>query len=100
MGTGVGVTFKVLRQSFIMLWARYCQASYPVLGQLLSYFSINMINNIHCDLSLELPYKAVQMSVHNVCFYEESKEFSSESKPTFTLSLMIEKKLTCLPHKY
>ena len=35
MGEGVGLLashFKVLRQSFLMLWAGQCQASFPVWG--------------------------------------------------------------------
>ena len=34
VGVGVGSHFKVLH-SFVMLWARQCQASYPVWGQVL-----------------------------------------------------------------
>ena len=39
LGSGVasawGSHFKVLRQSFFILWARHCQVSYPVLAQVL-----------------------------------------------------------------
>ena len=35
MGVGVGATLRSFTSKFFMLWARHCQMSYPVWGQVL-----------------------------------------------------------------
>ena len=35
--------FKVLRQSFFVLWARHCQVSYPVRGQVLLQIEVTSV---------------------------------------------------------
>ena len=39
---GLASHFKVLHQIFFMLWARPCQASCPVWGHVLFYFSMKI----------------------------------------------------------
>ena len=69
LGVGMASHFKVLHQNFFMLWARHCQASNPVWGQVLSPVLLYFIRYCLLFCLLSCIYPSVRVNRAGIVFH-------------------------------